>query len=105
MNRQERLEKIFLEALQPEKFQLLNESHNHSVPANSETHFKFICVSDQFSGLSRVERQRKVYALADAELKNGLHALSLQLFTQEEWEKFGQNLDLQSPLCSSSRKK
>jgi BolA protein len=49
-----------------------------------ETHFSVRLVSAQFEGMSRVERQRRVYAVLDAEFKAGLHALSVIAQTPAE---------------------
>lgn len=48
--------------------------HRHG----GETHFSVKIVSAAFSGVSRVERQRKVYAVLAAELKTQIHALQLE---------------------------
>lgn len=73
--------------------EVLNESHTHNVPANSETHFKVTMVSDGFSGKSKVARHQAVYAALAAPFQEGLHALALHLYTLEEW----QHLNEQSP--------
>lgn len=39
-------------ALKTTHLEIINESHMHNVPKNSETHFKVVVVSDQFSDLS-----------------------------------------------------
>jgi BolA family transcriptional regulator, general stress-responsive regulator len=53
-----------------------------------ETHFSVRIVSDAFEGLSRVERQRRVYAALAAELKQQVHALSLITLTPAEvWQE------------------
>lgn len=57
----------------------------HAVPPGAESHFRVVVVSDAFAGLSRVARHRRMNALAAEELASGLHALSLQAFTPEEW--------------------
>jgi BolA protein len=44
-------------------------------------------VSARFAGLSRVERQRRVYAAAADEIAAGLHALALTTLTPEEAAK------------------
>lgn len=63
-----------------------NESHQHSVPPGSETHFKVLLVSDRFDGLPRVRRHQAVYG-AVAELMNQpIHALALHLYSPREWE-------------------
>ncbi len=53
-----------------------------------ETHFSVRIVADAFDGLSRVERQRRVYAALAAELKQQVHALSLITLTPAEvWQE------------------
>ena len=69
----------------PSYLQIINESSNHNVPPNSETHFKVIIVSDSFSGSMKVRRQQAVYGVLSAELAGEVHALSMQTYTPEEW--------------------
>ncbi len=57
--------------------------HSGAAPGG-ETHFNVKIVSPAFAGLSRVERQRRVYATLDAELKATVHALALTTQTPEE---------------------
>ncbi|WOT05967.1 BolA family protein [Shewanella youngdeokensis] len=72
-------------ALSPTHLEVINESDNHHVPPNSESHFKVIVSSQQFVGKRLIGRHRVVNeALAD-EFANGLHALSIHTFTPEEW--------------------
>ncbi len=54
-----------------------------------ETHFSVRLVSESFAGVSRVERQRRVYAtLADLMKADGIHALSLTTLTPAEvWQE------------------
>jgi BolA protein len=54
-----------------------------------QTHFNVRIVSDAFEGLSRVERQRRVYAALAAELRTDrIHALSLTTLTPAEvWQE------------------
>ena len=65
--------------------EVINESHMHS-GSNTETHFKVTLVSDQFEDVKLVQRHRKINELLKYELENGVHALSLHLFTQSEWK-------------------
>jgi BolA protein len=74
--------------LSPRKIELINESAKHKGHAgddgSGQTHFYLIVVSEGFVGLSRVERQRLVNgALAEA-FSQGLHAISMKLFTPDE---------------------
>ena len=79
-------------------FELANESHMHNVPANSETHFRLVLVTDQFQGMSRVRRHQAVYQLLGEEMKQGVHALALHTFTPSEWAERGENSNA-SPAC------
>jgi BolA protein len=45
--------------------------------SRGETHFTVRIVSEKFTGLSRVERQRRVYAALTDEMAGAVHALSL----------------------------
>lgn len=98
MSRQARIHDKIQEALKPQYLLLENESAQHSVPADSETHFKLLVVSEKFLGLSRVERQRQVYQPLDEEFKSGLHALTVKALTPEEW-KPEQEKNFVSPTC------
>ena len=49
-----------------------------------ETHYQVTLVSTAFEGLSRIARQRLVYAALREEFDTGLHALSLDLKTPGE---------------------
>ena len=102
-----RLETLLRESLiqdiNPTFIDLENESHGHNVPKNSETHFRLVVVSDAFDGLSRVKRHQLVYKAADQALKQGVHALAMQCFTESEW---ADNPDrLTSPPCKGGMKK
>lgn len=50
-----------------------HSGHRHG----GETHFIVKIVSPAFAGLSRVERQRRVYAVLAEELRTQIHALQL----------------------------
>lgn len=70
----------------PEYLGVENESANHSVPANSETHFKIVLVTPEFEGKGKVARHQRVYAALAEELAAGVHALALHLYTPAEWQ-------------------
>ena len=52
--------------------------------SQGETHFSVRIVSAQFAGLSRVERQRRVYDVLSQELSDQVHALSLTALSPAE---------------------
>ena len=62
-----------------------NESSNHSVPANSETHFKVTVISDEFVGVRLIMRHRMINELLADELAGPVHALAIHAYTQEQW--------------------
>jgi BolA protein len=75
-------------AFSPMSLDIEDESARHAGHAGSreggETHFRVRIISPAFSGLSRVERQRRVYAAVAQELAERVHALSLVTLTPEE---------------------
>jgi len=83
---QQEIEKQLQNALQPAFLEIANESHMHSVPANSETHFRVVAVSDVFDGQRKVARHQRVYQLLEAQLAGPVHALALHLYTPLEWQ-------------------
>jgi len=84
--------------LKPTMLTVENESHMHSVPPNSETHFKVVVVSELFEGLSRVKRQQLVYKILSEEIAGPVHALAQHTYSPSQWqEKNGHTPD--SPNC------
>ena len=75
------------QALAPTHLEVINESHNHHVPPNSETHFKVIVTSELFDGKRLLARHRAVNEALAAEFANGLHALSMHTYSPSEWEE------------------
>jgi BolA protein len=73
------------EAIHFESLDVINESHMHSVPPNSETHFKVVAVADAFDGKRMVARHQTLYRLLAEELAGEVHALALHLYTPSEW--------------------
>ncbi|MCA1770919.1 MAG: BolA/IbaG family iron-sulfur metabolism protein [Halomonas sp.] len=92
-----------LQALAPAFLAVENESHRHSVPPDSETHFKVTLVSEHLEGLMPVKRHQQVYALLADELAGPVHALALHLYTPAEWQASGQSRP-DSPDCRGGSK-
>lgn len=82
------------------ELQVENESHKHSVPPNSETHFKVTLVTDDFAGKRQVARHQMVYAQLRDELDGPVHALALHTYAGEEW----QGISPESPNCMGGSK-
>lgn len=103
MSMQTTIEGKISAALQPIHLEVVNESHMHSVPPGSESHFKLVVVSDAFDNLSLVQRHRKVNLLLAAEMKDRIHALSMETLTAAEWRRRG-GKTLASPPCHGGSK-
>jgi BolA protein len=86
------------ESLMPDHLEVINESYMHAVPPGSESHFKVVVVSSVFAGKSRVQRQQMVHAVLADELKGGVHALSMETVTGDEWQARG-GQKRESPAC------
>ena len=80
-----------------------NESDNHSVPANSETHFKVTLVCDEFEGVRLIMRHRLVNELLAEELAGPVHALALHTYTPTQWAEKNQ-LSPDSAQCMGGSK-
>ena len=84
----ERLRSKFEAAFAPQELVIEDESARHAGHSGAreggESHFRVRIVSSAFEGLSRVERQRRVYDLAKDEIAEGLHALALTTLTPDE---------------------
>lgn len=92
-----------LAALTPLHLEVVNESFMHSVPPNSETHFKVVVVSPQFEGKRQVARHQSIYRLLADELAGGVHALALHTYTEDEWQARAQSAPA-SPECLGGSK-
>ena len=100
---QQSIETKVAEALAPVHLDVINESHMHSVPPGSESHFKLVIVSDRFAGLTRVKRHQTVNGILEKEFHDGLHALSMETLTAEEWTA-RQGRTFNSPACHGGGK-
>ena len=82
-------------AFAPQVLEVRDESARHAGHAGAtredgshgETHFHVRLVSAAFEVLSRVQRQRRIHAVLEQELKATVHALSLALLTPSEAQK------------------
>jgi len=100
---QETIEAKIAAELAPLHLEVVNESHMHSVPPGSESHFKVVVVSDRFEGKRLVQRHQAVNAALAEELAGEVHALSMETLTAAEWQKRG-GATLASPPCLGGSK-
>ncbi len=75
------------EAFAPSALDVVDVSHMHKghvgARPGGETHFRVAMTAAAFEGLSRVERQRRVYDTLAEELAGPVHALALRLDAPE----------------------
>ena len=77
----EQINDLVVDSLAPIKLDVVNESHMHNVPANSETHFKLLIVSQEFEQKNLLARHRIINKLLADQLAGGVHALSMHTYT------------------------
>ena len=94
------------EEFEPTHLEVINESHMHNVPRNSETHFKVVVVSSKFDSLTMIKRHRSINTVLKEELQdNGgtVHALSIVAKTPAQWSN---NSEISpSPKCAGGSKR
>ena len=91
------LEKI-KNQLHPTHIEVVNESYKHKGPPNAESHFHVVVVSNHWEQVSRIGRSRQIHEILREELAGPVHALSLRLYTENEWNE-RQNEAAPSPQC------
>jgi len=50
-------------------------------------HFEAVIVSEEFAGLSRIQRQQRVNKTLGERMASEIHALSMKTFTPKEWQE------------------
>lgn len=85
---QTEMERMLAAVLAPSRLEVINDTANHLGHAgddgSGESHFTVVVESDQFTGKSRLERQRMVNrALGDIPGKR-VHALAIKAFAPGE---------------------
>lgn len=75
-------------AFAPSELSVQDDSARHAGHAGhrpeGETHFIVRIVSPAFAGLSRVERQRRIYAVLSEEMATTVHALNMKVLAPGE---------------------
>jgi BolA family transcriptional regulator, general stress-responsive regulator len=75
-------------ALAPERLEVVDESGRHVGHAGArpqgESHFRLIIIASRFAGVSRIERQRMVFAALGDLMQTDIHALAITALTPEE---------------------
>ena len=77
----------------PQDIRTLIENHladtTAEVSSNDNVHFEATVISPAFAGQRTLQRHRQVYAALGSHMGGDIHALSLQVYTPEEWAARG----------------
>jgi BolA protein len=82
------IERRLRAALTLERIEIVDESRQHAGHAGARGgggHFAVTLVSPQFAGLNPIQRHQLVYAALGDLMQREIHALSLRVFTPEEF--------------------
>ena len=84
----EKITEKITKALNPVEITVLDESHLHAGHAGArpegETHFRLTVVSALFTGMTLVNRHRKINEVLAEELQGPVHALAIKALSPEE---------------------
>ena len=71
------------------KISIADFSNNHKNHSTYEGggHYQAVIISDDFKGLSLLERHKKIYAILGDLMKNEIHAFSMKTYTNDEFKK------------------
>ncbi len=83
------IEKKLHEAFNPDKLEVINESHLHAghqpgFDGTGESHIRIRIISSQFDDITLIDRHRKINALLDDEIRAGLHAVAIEAHSVAE---------------------
>ncbi len=83
------IEKKLHEAFNPDKLEVINESHLHAghqpgFDGTGESHIRIRIISSQFDDITLIDRHRKINALLDDEIRGGLHAVAIEAHSVAE---------------------
>ena len=98
---QQQIHSLLQDGLHPVHIEVINESHMHSVPPGSESHFKVVLATEAFTGKRAIQRHQQVYGVLK-DVMPTIHALALHTYTPEEWRTQGAAPD--SPQCHGGSK-
>ncbi len=84
----ERIRLKLTDGLKPSLLEITDDTMRHVGHAGhdgrGETHFHVKIVSEVFIGLNRLDRQRLVYTLLSDEMREWVHALTMEVFAPAE---------------------
>ena len=100
---QTRIQEKLTDAMTLQHLEVTNESGNHNVPSGSESHFKVVLVSPEFTDLKLVARHRMVNTVLKDELASQIHALAIHTYTKDEWLRKKGEAPMSPPCLGGSK--
>lgn len=86
-SRIDRLTERLKTGLEPERLEVVDDSHRHAGhagAADGRGHFTVLVVSKRFAGLNTLKRHRLVYDIVGDMMTTDIHALSIQALAPGE---------------------
>lgn len=86
-SRIDRLTERLKSGLEPERLEIVDDSHRHAGhagAADGRGHFTVLVVSKRFAGLNTLKRHRLVYDIVGDMMTTDIHALSIQALAPGE---------------------
>jgi BolA protein len=86
-SRIDRLTERLKTGLEPERLEIVDDSHRHAGhagAADGRGHFTVLVVSKRFAGLNTLKRHRLVYDIVGDMMTTDIHALSIQALAPGE---------------------
>ena len=89
MNTSETIGHLLKQEIDVLKIQIIDESYKHANHQKDTKggHFKLFVVSDAFIDMSLLDRHKLIYKILDKMMKVEIHALSMKLLTNLEYDK------------------
>lgn len=82
---------ILTDRLAADYVDVTDESLNHATHdeavQSGKGHYRLVVVSSRFTGKTLLERHRMIYDALKAEFQESIHALTIQAFTSQEWDR------------------
>jgi BolA protein len=105
MGMQQTIEDKLTKQLRAAHLEVINESSMHNVPPGSESHFKVVVVSDDFTGKNLLARHRLINQILADELQHNIHALALHTYSVQEWREKTTTAPLSPPCLGGDGRK
>ena len=89
MKIQDKISHLIKQEIHVLKIQIIDESYKHANHKKDTRggHFKLFVVSDIFIDMKLINRHKLIYKILEKMMKVEIHALSMQLVTNQEYNK------------------